>query len=516
MASIRPRAAFVLLVLIAALGACKAEPKSAPTADAGGERTSAADVGRPPGPRIVKDEGPMPSAQTPIARAGEFVVTVGDFDRASAVALLFAPDGQTDLPAERLSLPHVHITMSRALLSQKVILAELGRRGIEPTTEELHAFLRDHPRLRRFAEHLEDPVKLAERLAPLEVSPEEYLRVGRTELAAKLLAEAMASEITDDEVWRAYAAQMTTRTAAIVAGKNIPTSEEIDTWMGDHADEIDEHFRVNQSNFRSPRMVRLHIVKPAPGDRVPDEVLERAAGLLTRGVQPQTVAKELGLQAQLDTPLVRGENPKAFAMKAGEVGWTASGARGAYAWKVIGFEESKLLEMTRPLRREIAATLLRTQGVVPGLDAKLRDAARKMRDAKVDPGDAAAVAALEADIEAIDDLSFQVSTFPQEPRLPLPNHGLAEEVITKAFELGVGQTSDPLLSRERGFVVQVLGATEASRKEFDRNRAAHRAAYVDAVKPRLVTDWVERRMNELGTQIDPKPLRIKYGVLQKE
>lgn len=505
------------------------EDKKLPTPPAADVGNTSAQVDNEPAepkvkPNIVKDEGPMPSGSTSIAKAGEFEVTVGDFDEASKISLLFAPDGQTKLVPEQLAAPHVHLTMTRSLLSQKVIQAELDKRGIKPVQSELNAYLRDHPRLGEYGRHVDDPEALAEALEPLGLEPAQLYRVAWDELGNQRLAKAMINEIDDEEIWKTYQFQNTTRTAALVIGRNVPESKSIDDFMGKNAELIDRHFQENQNRYRTPRRVRLHIVRPAPGTTVGKAVLEEAANLLEKGVQPKTVANDLALEFELETPLVRGENPRAFGQRPGEVGWTDKGARGAYAWKVVGFDESRLPEMTRPLRREIAAELMRTTSVVPKLHEKLEKAAKRLAKLKLKKLDLstlpdklpAALAKLDTAVEKIDGLTFDVATFPNNPSFPLPNHGLSEEAIVKTYELEVGDTSEPFLSRERGFVVRVLQSRDASREEFDANIDENRRAFIAAVETRIVSQWVESRLKELNATVDVKPLRIKYGVLQKD
>lgn len=499
-------------LLVLAITACE-KPKlpTPPAAEPIVAEAPPAEVIKPT-PKIVKDDGPMPTAQTTIATAGDFKVTVGDFEEASAISLLFAPDEMTELPPERLALPHVHVTMARSLLSQKVIAAELERRNLRPSTPELHGYLREHPRLGRFGQLVDDPKALEAALGTLGLTTAQLLRVAWDELGNRMLAAAMVNDIPDDEIWETYRFQNTTRSAMIVASRNLPTSEEIDQWMVDHADEIDAKFQKDPAQYRIPKRVRLNIVKPEPGKNASDAELEEAAKLLRKGVQPATVAKELNLTFELDSQLVRGENAKAFGMNAGEVGWTGGGARGAYAWKVVGFQESKLPEMTRPLRREIASELLRTTAVAPSVAAKLDRAAKIVAQHK----GTELTDALRKAIEAIDGLEIQVSTFPNNPRGPLPKHGLAEEVIETTYATKVGETTAPFLSRERAFVVRVLGATDADRAQFDAKIDENRKAFVAATEHLIVTRWVEQKLSDLGAHVDVTPLRIKYGVLQKE
>lgn len=467
--------------------------------------------------RIVKEEGPAPTPDTPIATAGEHRVTVADFERASKVSLLFAPGEQTALAPERLAVPHVHLTMTRALLAQKLLEAEAAERGVEVTEEEMEKWLREHKLLSRYGKLWDDPERLAAKLAPLELTVDDLRYVARVELLKTKLAEPLLEDVPDEEIWRAYELERTTRTAAIATMSNVPTSEEIDDWVRDHPDEIDEYFQKNPNRFRIPRRVKLNIVKPVPGTEVDVELLQKAKAELERGVQPVTIAKQLGMQHQLEAQLVRGENPKAFAMRPAEVGWTADGPRGAYAWKVVGFESSRMPEMSRSLRREIAAEMMRTQAVVPSARARLEKIAEMMKEAELKPGDDDAMDRLEKSVEAREDVQFTVVTFPNNPRGSIPELGLAEEILEATFadETEVGDIIGPALTRERAYVLRVLEATEASRQAFEKNLEANRKAYLEALRPRVVQMWAEKKTQELEATVDVKPLRIKYGVLQK-
>src|SRR5690606_7268151 len=95
----------------------------------------------PSAPSIVKEEGPMPTGDTVIASAGEHRVTVADFEKSARISLLFGPEGLTEMPPDRLAIPHIHITMSQALLGQKLMLEEAEKRKLLPTETEIVAWL---------------------------------------------------------------------------------------------------------------------------------------------------------------------------------------------------------------------------------------------------------------------------------------------------------------------------------------------------------------------------------------
>ena len=503
------RAAVTGTCLILCLGgACKPKPAQEPAPRADASRDAGALVADTSGPVIVKEEGPMPTADTVVASAGEHEITVGEFEHSARVSLLFGPEGLTEMPPERLAIPHIHLTMTRALLGRELMMAEATRRGIAPTDAELHAWLEENDKLDRLATVLDDEAKLAAALEPYGLTRADLLEVARVSVTTDAFTDALVEAVTDEEVWQTYEQQRSTRTLAVVTMSNVPTSEEIDAFVRDEPQAIDEYYRENVNEFRIPRRARINIVRPAPGTKVDDATLAKAAADLARGVQPVTVAKTHGLEYELDVEVVRAENPKAFAAKPGETGWEADGPRGAYAWRLQGFESSRLPEMTRPLRRQIAAKILRVDSLTPHAEKRLDELARTLEKLPKDE--------LAAAFVSKEDVEFEVVTATDHPRGLLPGFGLAEEVVEAAFRTGVGEVSEPLLSRERGFVFKVLDRTVATREEFDANLAANRKAYQDAFRPRALQLWVEGALQEKQATVDTKPLRVKYGVLQKK
>lgn len=513
----------VHLLVWALVGAgCERKPRNGATdADIKHERTAPAPEPKSAGPQIVREDGPMPAPDTVLGKAGQHTVTVADFEEASRESLLFAPEGVTEMPPERLAIPHIHVTLTRSLLGQKVMLEEATKRGILPTDEELVRWLRTNDKLKRFGEAWDDDAALQKLLAPYDLEREDLLGIARAEIVKDRLADALVADVAVEEVWKAYQTEKTTRTLALVSMPNVPSSEEIDELVEKKEAEIDAYFQKNPAKFRIPRRARVHLVRPAPGKEVSEEVLKKAAEDLERGVQPVTVARTHGLEHELGVELVKAENPRAFAEGAGSVGYEMKGPRGAYAWKVQGFEASRLPELTRPLRREIAAEMLRTQSLAPSVQQDLEVAAQLL--AKTDFEDEAVVDSVEKQIEGREgglaargpEVQFEILTTTNHPGGVLPGHGLAEEVLASAFDTKVGAVSKPVLSRERGFVFRVLDKHDAARKEFEAHRDANVKAYQDAYRPRALQFWVEGKLNELGATVDTKPLRVKYGVLEK-
>lgn len=514
-------AACLVLLLLAAIAACDDTKKTDATTTTGpqtaaptsGEAKAEANGKSKEKPRIVKEEGPAPTDDTVIASAGDLEVTMADFEHASQISLLFAPDGVTELPPERLALPHVHLTMTRSLLSQKAILEEVERRGLMPDEEALVGWLTEHDRLGKYGKRMDQPEKLAAMLEPLGLDRDDLLRVARAEVASDRLTEALLEEVSDEEIWETYRAEKTTRTVALVSTSNLPTSDEIDEYVGDHPAEIEEYLRKNPKRFRVPRRVTVNLVRPTPGEDVPDETMKKAAAELGEGIQPVTVARHFDLEHQENVNMVKGENPKAFRSEPGSFGWVPDGPRGAIAWKVVGFQPSRMPEMSRTLRREIAAEIMRRKSVVPSVHDKLSDALSKIE--KTDLKDESAVDELEKAIESGSDVEFEIKTFPNSSRGVLPGHGLAEEVLESAFETDVGESGGPLLSRERGFAFLVLAKTVASKKKFREDLEGNRKAYLEALRPRVTQMWVEKKLAKENPSIDVKPLRIRYGVLKK-
>lgn len=457
----------------------------------------------------------MPTAATELARAGKHVVTLGDYEEATRWSLLFSPTPITQMPPERMAIPHIHLTMTRALLMRKVVTAEVARRGMKISDDDVRGFIAAHDKLSRFA-LFDDPAALKAALDPYGLTVADLMMIGRLELERIRLEEALLQEIPEDEIWQTYAVQTTTVTAAVVAVDNVPTSEEIDNWMAANPDRIDEHYRKNSNKYRIPKRVRLNIVRPAPGKTADEAAMKRAAQMLGEGIQPVTVAKNLGLEFELDVSVVRPENARAFAQSPGEVGFVLDGPRGAHAWKVVGFVDSRLQEMDRALRREIAAELLRTTQLTPSCLDRLRAATKILEATKIRDGGDPAYADLETELKQIPKSTFVVGTFPKSPLGSIPGFGLAEEALDAVFAAKVGEVHEPVLSRDRGFVAKVLQRHDATKREFRENLDGNRQAYVDAIRPRIVQMRAEGTLQGLGATIDTKPLRIKYGVLKKQ
>lgn len=509
----------IAAILTASLS-CKTSQEPAPAP----ETATIVQEPAPQGPEIERVEGPMPTATTQLAEVDGVSVTVGDFDEASRISVLFAPDGQTELLPEQLAAPHVHLTMTQSLLAQKLIAREASRRGIQPTMEQVHAHLREHPRLAKYGVNMGDPDTLAKQLKPLGLSSKDLIKVAWTEIESDLLASAMVAAVSDDDIWTTYQFAQTTRAAVVLVDSNVPNSKELDAFVEANTSKIEEHFKANESRYRTPKRVKLNIVRPKPGESVAPDVLARAAEQLKQGIQPATVAKELGLEAELDAALIRAENTKAFAMSPAEVGFTEGGPRGAYAWKVVGFEASQAMELTRPTAREIAAELMRTTSVVPSLQVKLTDAVKVVERARLTQKDVERLTTtpdgadqLRAEIAKIDPrLDLIVASFPNSPVQPLPKIGLAEEIIAQAFAVDVGKSTQPILTRERGAIAHVFAANTPTREAFDKEVEKHRRDFIAALKPRIVNQWVQQLMREKDGTFDVTPLRIKYGVLKKD
>ncbi len=507
--------ALALLVCLGLTG-CRKKTPAVKAPDTGEVATSGQDATAEPsaaGPTIEYEEGPKPEPDTVIATAGGHRVTLADYDQSSRVSLLFSPTPITEMPPERMALPHVHLTMTRALLGNEVMLAELERRGIELSEEQLTKWLAEHDRLGKYGAALDEPEKLKSMLAPYGLTREDLMEVARAEVAKNALVEALLEDIDDEEVWKAYALNSHVRTLAVAMTTNVPSPDELDEFVAQHPDEIDAYFQKNQTKFRTPRRVRVHMVRPPAGEEADPKKLAEAAEMFGRGMQPAAIAKITGLEAETDVEMVRGENPKAFADELGSSGWMPDGPRGAYAWRVVGFEESRLPEMSRPLRREIAAEMMRREELVPHAVAALEQAKSLVKG--LDPKDEEAVKAARDGVEELG-AKLEVVTTRNDPGGVLPKFGLAEEVLERAFEMKVGAVSDPILSRERGFVVAVLDEQKSSREEFETNLEQNRKAYRDAYRPRALQVWIEGKLQELGATVDTRPLRVKYGVLQKK
>jgi len=509
---------FILILTLAACSRKTAETPQEPDATTiAAPSETATDMGDDSGhnPHIRYLEGPMPTEETEIGKVGDFRVTLGDFERAVRLGSLFAPDAaKGDYPAvpfENLATPTVQFTTTHAVLSRQVVQSEIARRNIEISDKDVIALYRSEPQYRGFVWLLDHPERFDVILKSLHLTNEDFFGVGRDEIARTKLADLLVQEIDDTELWEAWAFEHNTVSLAVVALDNVPTSQEIDKFVENHPDEIQKFFDENPNRFRQPMRVIMDVL--AATDATKDK-LEDARKLLVDGKDVLEIALATGLEAQHNVHMIRQESGKAFMGKPGDVGVQFSGPRGAYAWRVIGFEQSSTTELNRGLSREIAAEIMRSTSAIPSVAAKLKKARRLLAKMGKTPDDAKiekaqkAISKLGLDMKILRDFDYN-------PNGAIPEYGLAPEVLVEAFKLKPSRpTTKLILSRERVFVAHLVARQEPDRDQFLADKDRWAGQYRDKIHQTVVDRFVQRQIG--NPAINLRPLAIKFGILKKE
>lgn len=490
-------------------------------------------------PAIRYEEGPKPQPQTVLARGKGLEITLEDYERSVHRSLLFAPpkeDGSRylEVPADRLAAPQLQSLLVESLLENAIVKEEAKRRGLNCSPEDVRKQLASQRQLERFGvmfaeegEAAEHPALVAE-LATLRMTPEDVREVACEDVLRKKVQAALLADIDEAELWAAYQNARNTVDLLLVAVNNTPSSAEIDAFLAqDQArqeSQIEAHFVKYPERYMLPRMARLTMLKAPVGQGGPEvvEKLQQAVHRLSSGEEPAAIASGLGLVLESDSELQVGENPRVFGQKVGGTGIEMEGPRGSYAWRLEEIREPSKLELTRPLRREIAAELLRQDGVLESVQQKLQPALEAMKAmGSLKAGESLSEEKVEALREKLAEhgLKLQRTTaFSRSPQGFIPGVGLAEEVVEAAFDLRENKpTMDTLVaSRERVFAFRLAARERPTRAGFQKEKNSFRKGYLDGRSDRIVQDLVSAKLTDAELTVDLSALRIKYGVLAKE
>lgn len=512
-----------LAIAICALFAC--DPQKSQKSEDAGQKVEATDASKAKPdaakaePQIKYLEGPSPTDDTVLASWRDYKVTIADFDKSARIGRLFSPEVSLDqeapeVPKQRMAMPTVHFTMTRALLSRHVVSEGIEEYGIKVTDEDVREALKKDERLKVYGEAL-GTEKLSRYLEKLGLTEADLLQVGREIVERSKLEEHLISRIDEKQVWQDYQYKNRTVRLAIANAMNVPSSSALSDYVEKNGDKIEKYFEENKKSFRIPRRVEVDMVHLEDGAKPKDDVLDRAARLFARGESAPEIAKKLGLKARESVYLVRQQNPQAFGSAVGETGATKDSPRGSYAWRVKGFHDSRIPEMDRSLRRQVAAEIMRRTMLVPSLEEALEKAQKVFRKLGYDPSDEELARAR----KKIEDLRLEFQVTPPFPRAPngaVPGIGLAKELSESAFDLSEKKpTTQPILSRERGFVAHLLEKNEPSRETFDASKDVLIEQFKKDARPTIVDRFVQSRLGPEGSQFNLKPLGIKYGVISK-
>ncbi len=505
------KASFATLILLFAF-ACsdqkgsKHKPKGGTAGK--GQAQKKQPIKRIPPQNVVYDKGEMPDQNAILGEADGEKVTLGDFELTSKFALVAERSETKELPADRMAMPHIHFTMTQSILSRRVAAKKAKERGISVSEEESRAWLAKEKTLNYLVAEDADTAAL---LKPYGITTEQLFTFATYEVFVEKFVASELEAVEKDEIWKAYSSEYNRVIAIIGSAHNVPTGEEIDSFVQKEKTRIADYFEKNKKKFRSPKRVRIDILRVKKNaiktdDKAEQEaVLEKAASALEKGERIEDIAKKLDLEIELDRKLILQENKKAFSSKPGMSGFETKGPRGAYTWIVRGFVASEEATLGRSVEREIAAKLLRDYQISPALETRLKIAQDKVLK-KVTLKNAKKTGKKLTNYG----MRWRISNFSN--RGTITDFGLVEDLVNEAFENKAGFIGGPLKSREYAYVYKILDREYADRKLFEKKYVQFREEYLKAKHGQVLPLFMSQFKN---TQIDTKPLRIKWGVFRK-
>ena len=456
-------------------------------------------------------------------------VTVEDFERDARRAMLFAPDailarGEKRVPAARLERPGTQIDVLRKLTEDALIRREAPRYDVTVTEEEIEALIREDERLRRFGPQAAERGHALQgvTLKSLELTERDLRASAQAMLLREKLTSALNAAITPEEVERAWRHAHDRVRLLPVRISNTPSSREIDLFLseerGQHA--VSDHYAERSSTYRTPAIAIVDLLR-APGQGDPAQLAEAAAALAENKTSPEALAARYGLELQRAAELVVKEDPRVHAAGVGQVGVSIDAPRGDYAWIVRELIASRQSELDRPLRREIASSLMRDRDQVASahrLAERAIDVLQRQGSAiRAEALDPKQLDALKRELGELGDRARQVMALDPVDLFAEPNgfvHGvgtsprLAEAIFATTSP---GEVIRPAVPVDQAlWTGLVLARQRPDMQDFKANYPRYRAEYLEAMREAIlgvrVAEWSQR--DQIKISLEPLAQRF--------
>lgn len=501
------------LALLMGLTACDSTRESAP--ESGSPAAEEA-------PAEQAQERPAPT--TEVIRGEGVTLTLGEVEKAVDRLRIFAPrneDGSFAEPDERwFRTPQAQSSLVNNLLHFEVMRLAAEEWELSITPEDRIKLVREQEQLTPFLplfEESEQSAALRQHLNEAGLSEDDVRHLVDDMVYAEKVHQQLVERFDDEALWAIYEAANDTATLVVVRGTNTPTSREIDEAVVAMADEIEAYYRDNPQRYMRPETARLTVLRPQGGDK--PEAVREAARRLEAGEDAEAIAAGLGLELRPEAFLIKPENPAIFEDDASDIGFEMSGPRGQYAYKVLERMAPEPLELTRPLKREIASHLMRTRGVVDSARRRLEPALGIMESFPT--GEALSDARIESMITELENAGFEAvrsEPFSLQGQGIVPGVGLAEEVVeaTAALSLNDPTVDAPVKSRDDVYVFRMVDRSRADRADFEAEREAFREQFMARNARRFTQELVHKTRDERNITLNLEPVRQRYPLMSKD
>jgi hypothetical protein len=438
------------------------------------------------------------------------------------MALFDREPSRRALPTDVLQAPHVQHGTALNLLAILWTRQEAEKRGIKVDDAELEAKLSEEAPLRRFAGL--DAEGRAKLLAEFGLEPSDLTLVARDTALSDKLAQALLDELTEAQLWELWKDKEERVEVDVFAVPNTPSSEELTAFEQSHAADIEAHHRANPEKYVEPLARQVRILQAAPAEGLTPQAEQEARAKLERWRAQikdlpsfEALAKAHSTHPTREQGgalglVVQRQRPEAFRVPVGQASEVLQGRDGLYLLYVEAEQGGQPLALTPPLRREIAASLLRSRG--PTAEGRrLSEALAKAWKEAGDPSKSS---------PALDAL-LEKEHLRRTKGLPFDERGPEEEV----FVPGVGR-APPVLRAVRGLTAKapisapifwegqlyVLGLKKrgvAERARFEKEKDAFARDWKTRNRASIIQARVEADERRAGLWLDLAPVAARYG-----
>ncbi|MFB6262096.1 MAG: hypothetical protein ABEL76_00535 [Bradymonadaceae bacterium] len=182
-------------------------------------------------------------------------------------------------------------------------------------------------------------------------------------------------------------------------------------------------------------------------------------------------------------------------------------------------DEFAASQPTRPIRRQIAATLLR-QSIVPSARQALDPVLEVMHSVDSRPDGTLSDEALSTLRERLDRRGYELKTtesFSRADEGTIPSLGPVRPLFDAAFGLGPDRpvAEELILARDHVYAFRLLDRHRPSRETFEAKKESFRRTFLEQHRDKLVQLFLRQRLREAGTEMNLEPLRIVHGRIDK-
>ncbi len=464
----------------------------------------------------------------------ELTLTLGDFDQAVRRTILFAPDdvlekGVRGVGPAQLKKPMFQQTILKSMVETRLVELEAKARQIDASLTEVTAQILDHERLRRFAPETVDanllPPELAQNkdtfnisLKELGLEPLDVYQVARDMVLRKKLEQALPDEVSRQQVQDAYIQAHDRAKILWVRFFNVPQSSEIDAFLKEPENQkkIRTFFEQNPRRFRAPAhmLADLLMAPPTLPQHEAVRVLKDAALQLKEGKTLEQVAAQNKLEVHTEQTVIMKEDSALFRAKPGEQGVSVGAPRGNYLWIAREKFGERPLELTRSIKREIAAELMRQTQSVSSVNAAVKQAKTLLESSKTTVSADALMRKIKAELPR--DVRVKVSESPWIERHPegfIISVGTSPELLEQVFKL---KDKGDVMSKGVGvdqyiWIGKLVDREHPDMEKFSKSYATYREQFLTSLEGRILDLNFSLWQKKYDIKANRLPLLERYG-----